>query len=226
MKKRSKRYRAEEEKIDRSRKYTIEEAIGKVKELSSTKFDQTVEIALKLNIDPRKSDQMVRGALSLPRGVGKTKKVIVFADGEEAKAAEEAGAVAVGMADLAEKIEGGWMEFDVAIAVRRAMRVVGKLGKILGPQGKMPSPKSGTVTDDVKAAVEEFKAGKMEIRNDKEGNLHAAVGKVSFPPEHLKENVDAFLGHIRGMRPQTVKGNYITRAAMSASMSPSIPLVV
>ncbi|MHC4607246.1 MAG: 50S ribosomal protein L1 [Planctomycetota bacterium] len=225
MKKHSKRYRAEAEKVDASRRYPLDEAVALVREFGSTKFNPSVEVSVRLNIDPKKSDQIVRGSVSLPKGIGKERKVIVFAEGEEANLAEELGAQ-VGLEDLAEKIRGGWMDFDVAIAVPSAMKVVGKLGKILGPQGKMPSPKSGTVTNDLATAVKEFKAGKIEFRNDAAGNIQAAVGKVSFPPEDLRENVKAFLDHIRAIKPQAVKGQYMLGAYLSASMSPSVRLVV
>lgn len=226
LKGRSKRYSQERTKVDRSKRYAVDEAVSLLQQMNSTKFDQTVEIALWLNIDPKKSEQAVRGSVALPKGIGKTRKVIVFADGEEAKIATEMGADETGLDDLAKKIEGGWMDFDVAIALPRTMKIVGKLGKILGPQGKMPSPKTGTVTEDVRTAVKEFKAGKIEFRNDGDGNVHAPVGKLSFGPKDLTENVEAFLEHIRVMRPTTVKGTFVLSAALSATMSPGIFLAV
>lgn len=226
MRKRSKRYRKEAQKFDANRRYSVEDAVKTLKDMASTKFDQSVEVAIKLNIDPKKSEQIVRGSVALPKGIGKTRKVIVFADGEDAKIAQEMGADEIGMADLAKKIEDGWLDFDVALAMPRTMKVISKLGKILGPQGKMPSPKSGTVTEDLKTAVREFKAGKIEFRNDANGNVQAAVGKLSFTEGDLKANVDAFLEHIRAMRPPTVKGVYVENVAISASMSPAFPIAI
>lgn len=226
MRKRSKRYRKEAQKLDANRPYSVEEALKVLKGMGSTKFDQSVEVAIKLNIDPKKSEQIVRGSVALPKGIGKTRKVIVFADGEDAKVAQEMGADEVGMVELAKKIEDGWLDFDVALAMPRTMKVISKLGKILGPQGKMPSPKSGTVTEDMRTAVKEFKAGKIEFRNDAQGNVQAAVGKLSFSDADLKANVEAFLEHIRSMRPATVKGVYVEHVAVSASMSPAVPIAI
>ena len=222
MRKRSKRYGKEALRVDAEKRYSVEDALKILKDMASTKFDQSVEVAIKLNIDPKKSEQIVRGSVALPKGIGKTRKVIVFADGEDAKIAQEMGADEIGMAELAKKIEDGWLDFDVALAMPRTMKVISKLGKILGPQGKMPSPKSGTVTEDMKTAVREFKAGKIEFRNDANGNVQAAVGKLSFSGGDLKANVEAFLEHIRSMRPATVKGAYVENVAISASMSPSL----
>lgn len=226
MKKHSKRFTADLEKIDQSKSYGVAEALKILQDFSRPKFDPSVELSIRLGIDPKRSDQIVRGAVSLPKGIGKSKKVIVFADGEEGDKAKALGAVEVGMEELAEKIQKGWMDFDVAIAIPRAMKVVGKLGKVLGPQGKMPSPKSGTVTDKIEAAVKEFIAGKIEFRNDAAGNIQASVGKVSFPAEDLQENVEAFIEHIRSLKPQTVKGHYMVSAFISSSMSPSVQLSV
>lgn len=226
MKVRSKKYREDAKKVDRTRRYTVDEAVAVVKQFGKPKFDPTVEVSMQLNIDPKKSDQGIRGSLSLPKGIGKSRKVVVFADGDEARLAQELGADAVGMDDLAQRILGGWTDFDVAIAVTRAMKVVGKLGKVLGPQGKMPTPKTGTVTDDVRTAVSEFKAGKIEFRNDAAGNVQAAVGKASFSPDDLKANISAFLDHIRALRPATVKGHYVLSATLSTTMSPPVPLAV
>jgi len=224
MKKHSKRFRGEAQKLDAAKRYAVEEAVRILKSMASTKFDQSVELAIKLNIDPKKSEQIVRGSIALPKGIGKTRKVIVFADGTDAQVAKDAGADEIGMAELAKKIEDGWLDFDVALAMPRTMKVISKLGKILGPQGKMPSPKSGTVTEDLKTAVREFKAGKIEFRNDANGNVQAAVGKLSFSEEDLKANVDAFVEHIRSMRPASVKGHYLENVVLSASMSPGVPL--
>lgn len=226
MRRRSKRYQKEAAKVDRRKKYSLEEAVRILKTMASTKFDQSVEVALKLAIDPKKSEQTIRGSVSLPKGIGKSRRVIVFADGEEARLAREAGADEVGMEDLAKKIEGGWLDFDVAIALPRTMKVISKLGKVLGPKGLMPSPKNGTVTEDVRTAVREFKAGKIEYRNDPAGNVQAAVGKLSFAEEDLRANIEAFLEHIRSIRPATVKGNFIQNASISASMGPGLALAV
>jgi len=220
MAKRSKRYRSASERVDRNKVYEPAEALSLLKELPGPKFDETVEVAVKLGIDPKKSDQLVRGAVSLPKGLGKTVTVIVFAEGDKAEAAKAAGADEVGSADLAERISGGWMDFDVVIASPDMMKHVGKLGKVLGPQGKMPSPKSGTVTPDVAGAVTEFKAGKVEFRTDSGGNVHAPVGKRSFPVEDLEANLHAFLDHVSGMRPPAVKGQFLRKVSVSTSMGP------
>jgi large subunit ribosomal protein L1 len=226
MKKRSKRYERAAEGVDGSKKFSIEEAVELIHRTGSAKFDETVELALRLGIDSRKSDQMVRGSVSLPRGIGKTRTVIVFAEGEDAEEATQAGADEVGGADLVKKIQDGWMDFDVAIAKPSMMRHVGRLGKLLGPQGKMPSPKAGTVTENLGPAVKEFKAGKIEFRADSAGNLHAPMGRKSFENEALVENVSAFLEHIRSMRPAAVKGTYILNGSLSATMGPGIPLAI
>jgi large subunit ribosomal protein L1 len=226
MRKRSKRYKADAAKVDARKKYVVDEAVKVLKSMTPTKFDPSVEVALKLAIDPKKSEQAIRGSVSLPKGIGKARRVIVFADGEDARAAKEMGADEVGMDDLAKKIEGGFLDFDVAIALPRTMKVISKLGKVLGPKGLMPSPKNGTVTEDVKTAVREFKAGKIEYRNDAAGNVQAAVGKLSFSEEDLKANIEAFLEHIRSVRPATVKGTFIEGASISATMGPGIALAV
>jgi large subunit ribosomal protein L1 len=204
----------------------LAEAVGVVKKFEGAKFDETVELAVKLGIDPKNTAQTVRGSFSLPHGIGKDVRVIAFADGEAAKAATEAGATVVGGEDLAKKIQDGWMDFDVAIAHPAMMRHVGKLGRVLGPQGKMPSPKSGTVTDNVGQAVREFRAGKLEFRNDDGGNVHVMLGKKSFPAEKLAENAQAFLDHLRGIRHTSVKGSFILKATVSATMSPGVPVQV
>ncbi|MCC8180181.1 MAG: 50S ribosomal protein L1, partial [Planctomycetes bacterium] len=189
--KHSKRYRQAAEGHDRNKHYSVPEAVALVKEKATAKFDETVDLAIKLNIDAKQADQLVRGSLSLPHGIGKSMRVVAFAEGEMAQAAKDAGAVEVGGQDLVDKITGGWMEFDVAVAHPSMMRFVGKLGKVLGPKGLMPSPKSGTVTDKVAEAVAEFAAGKLEFRNDKEGNVHMVVGKVSFDADKLVDNIQA-----------------------------------
>jgi large subunit ribosomal protein L1 len=226
MRKRSKRYKKAAEKIDRQKKYSVAEAVALVKAAPPMKMDPSLEVALKLAIDPKKSEQAIRGAVSLPKGIGKARRVVVFADGAEAQAAKDMGADEVGMDDLSKKIEGGWFDFDVAIALPRTMKVIARLGKVLGPKGLMPSPKNGTVTDDVKTAVREFKAGKIEYRNDAAGNVQAAVGKLSFSEEDLRANVEAFIEHIKSVRPNTVKGTFIEGAAISATMGPGVKLAV
>lgn len=226
MKKRSKRYRNGAEKVEARTRYALEDALRILRDFPAAKFDETVELALKLGIDPTKSDQIVRGAVALPRGIGKSRKVIVFAEGEKASAALEAGAAEVGTEDLAARIQGGWLDFDVAIASPDMMRHVAKLGRILGPQGKMPSPKAGTVTDDVATAVREFAAGKIEYRNDDGGNVHAPVGKRSFDDEALRVNIEAFIDHIVSHKPSGVKGQFLVSATLSASMSPGVALAV
>jgi len=220
MAKHSKRYREAAARIDRSAQYSPNEAFDILKDLPAPKFDETVEVAVRLGIDPRKTDQLVRGAVSLPKGLGKTVKVVVFAEGDKADAAREAGADEVGSDELAAKIQGGWLDFDVVIASPDMMKHVGKLGKVLGPQGKMPSPKSGTVTPNVGEAVNEFKAGKVEFRTDAGGNVHAPLGKRSFSTEDLVANLTAFLNHLSGMRPAAVKGTFVRRISVSTTMSP------
>ena len=226
MAKRSRRYIESKAKVASELKLPVPEAVAALKGLSKAGFDETVELVLKLGIDPKQSDQSLRGSFGLPKGTGKDVRVIVFAEGERAEQAQAAGAVAVGSEDLAKRIEGGWLDFDVAIASPDMMRFVGKLGRILGPQGKMPSPKSGTVTQDVATAVAEFRGGKIEFRNDDSGNLHAIVGKMSFSGEDLVANINAFIGHINSMRPAAVKGSFIEKAAVSATMSPAVRLAV
>lgn len=220
---RSKRYRAEFEKVAKEA-LSLPEAVKKIKGLGSTKFDQTVECVMHLGIDPKQADQMIRGAISLPNGIGKARKVIAFCDDSEIEEAKGAGAAEAGCDDLVEKIQGGWMDFDVAIASPKVMGKVGKLGRVLGPQGKMPSPKNGTVTPKVAAAVKDFAAGKVEFRNDAGGNIHAVVGKISFDEKKLAENIDAFLTHIKRMKPSTTKGTYIKKVCISATMSPAVIL--
>ena len=218
----SKRYLQAAAKVDRERQYELKEALALIKSLPPTKFDESIEVAIHLGVDPKKSDQLVRGAVSLPKGLGKKVKVVVFADGDKAKAAREAGADEVGAAELAEKIMGGWLDFDIVITSPDMMKHVGKLGKVLGPQGKMPSPKSGTVTPDVAAAVKEFKAGKVEFRTDAGGNIQAALGKRSFSVDDLQANIGAFLEHVSNMRPPSVKGEFFRKICVSSSMGPGV----
>jgi large subunit ribosomal protein L1 len=224
--KHSRRYRSAWARIERGRRYPVEEAIDLLKETATAKFDETVEVSMRLGVDPKKSDQMIRGSVCLPHGIGKSLRVIAFAEGEAATAAEEAGAVAVGGVDLVEKIQGGWLEFDVAVAAPAMMRHVGKLGRILGPQGKMPSPRSGTVTDQVGETVAEFAAGKIEYRMDSGANVHVPVGKKSFESEKLKENIEYFVNHIEAAKPAGSKGTYILNVAVTSTMGPGIRLAV
>jgi large subunit ribosomal protein L1 len=220
MVKHSKRYRSAAARVERERLYDPREALALLKGLPGAKFDETVELAVNLGIDPRKSDQLVRGAVSLPKGLGKKVRVVVFAEGERAEAARAAGADEVGSAELAEKIAGGWTDFDICIASPDMMKHVGKLGKVLGPQGKMPSPKSGTVTPDVAQAVGEFKAGKVEFRTDAGGNVHVPLGKRSFATEDLEVNLRAFLDHLSSLRPPAVKGVFMRKISVSTTMGP------
>jgi large subunit ribosomal protein L1 len=224
MKNRSKRYRESRDKVAKLGKVGVLQAVKLLKGFNNAKFDETVELSVKLGIDPRKSDQIVRGSFTLPHGIGKERRVIVFAEGDKAQEARNAGAVEVGSAELATKIQEGWLDFDVAIATPEMMRHVGKLGKILGPAGKMPSPKSGTVTTKVKESVAEFRAGKVEYRNDKGGNIHIGVGKKSFEENALAENIGAVLEHIKSSRPAGAKGSFVQRAYICATMSPSVEI--
>lgn len=221
MQRRSKRYREDQKKVP-SKPVPLDEAIKTLKQFSSTKFDQTVDLVCHLGIDARQADQMIRGSLSLPKGIGSTKRVIAFCPEGDVEAAKAAGAIEAGGEELVEKVQKGWMDFDVAIAHPAMMSKVGKLGRILGPQGKMPSPKSGTVTPNVAEAVKEYAAGKIEFRNDKGGNVHAVVGKMSFPDEDLKENIVAFVGHIRRLKPAAAKGQYLKKVCLSGTMTPSV----
>ncbi len=222
MSKRSKRYLESKKKVDSDKKYGLKEAIDLLKSFKTAKFDESVEIAMKLGIDPKQSDQLIRGSISLPRGIGKSLKVIVFASGEKAEIARKAGADEVGAEDLVKKVDGGWTDFDVAIATSDMMKFVGRLGRVLGPQGKMPSPKSGTVTDNVETAVKEFKAGKIEYRTDAGGNVHALVGRVSFSNADLEDNIDTFVKHIMNSRPASAKGVFVEKVSVSSAMSPGI----
>jgi large subunit ribosomal protein L1 len=225
MTKRSKRYTASRGQVDRSRRYPVDEAVKLVKECSNARFDESVEVSMHLGVDPRKGDQQVRGSVMLPHGLGgRERTVLVFAEGEKADEAREAGADFVGSADLVEKITGGWTEFDVAIALPAMMRHVGKLGRILGPQGKMPSPKAGTVTNDLATAVTAYKAGKVEYRVDSGANVHGPVGKVSFPAEKLAENVHSFIDSVLSARPPAAKGTYVRNVSLCSTMGPGVRL--
>ena len=222
MSKHSKRYRALSAKAEAQAALPLPEAVDLLQTFNTTKFDQTVEIAMRLGIDPKQADQLVRGSLVLPHGIGKTQRVIVFAKGDLVEAATEAGADEVGQEDLAKRIKEGWLDFDACIAAPDMMGVVGPLGKILGPRGLMPSPRAGTVTADVATVVQEYKAGKVEFRNDSSGIVHAMVGKLSFDKQKLQENIQAFIDHIQGLKPNAVKGTYVRGLAVSATMSPSV----
>ena len=221
MRVKSKRYKKESEQISQE-SLSLTEAVEKVKSFNSVKFDQSIECVLHLGIDPKQADQLVRGSISLPHGIGKQKKVIAFCENPGIEAAKKAGAIEAGCDELIKKISDGWMDFDVAIASPKVMGKVGKLGRILGPQGKMPSPKNGTVTGNVANAVAEFAAGKVEFRNDAGGNVHVVVGKQSFENEKLVDNIDAFVWHIKKIRPAAAKGTYIKKMSISATMSPGI----
>ncbi len=221
---RSKSYRAAAEKIDRSRTYAPLEAVRIVKDTAAAKFDPTVEVAMRLGVDPRKADQMVRGTVNLPHGTGKTARVLVFATGDRADAARAAGAEFVGSDDMIEKVAAGFTDFDAAVATPDLMGKVGRLGKVLGPRGLMPNPKTGTVTMDVAKAVEEIKGGKIEFRVDKHANLHFIIGKASFSETQLVENYAAALDEVLRLKPSSSKGRYVAKATMSTTMGPGIPV--
>ena len=223
MKRRSKKYTEALSKIEKNKVYTKEEAIKLVKETSTSSFDGSVEVAMRLNLDTKKADQQLRGAIVLPKGTGKTKKVLVIAKGDKANQAREAGADYVGDVDMLEKIEKeNWFDFDTMIATPDMMPLLGKLGKVLGPKGLMPNPKTGTVTMDVTKAVEEVKAGRVEYRTDSYGNIHGIIGKVSFSDEDLLANLNAFVTHIIKLRPATVKGDYVKNISVASTMGPGI----
>jgi len=224
MAKRSKSYRAAAAKIDRDQLYSPDEAMKLAKETSTTKYDSTVEVVFRLGVDPRQADQMVRGTVNLPHGTGKTARVLVFATGEKAAAAEAAGAEFVGSDDMIEKVQGGFTDFDAAVATPDLMGKVGRLGKVLGPRGLMPNPKTGTVTMDVAKAVEDIKGGKIEFRVDKHANLQFIIGKASFSQEQLVENYHAALDEIMRLKPSASKGRYVLKAVASTTMGPGIPL--
>ena len=223
--KKSKRYASVVSKVDKKKSYTVEEAIKLVKESSSAKFDETVEVAMNMNLDTRKADQQLRGAVVLPNGTGKSQTVLVLAKGDQAKAAKEAGADFVGDADMIEKIEKeNWFGYDVIIATPEMMPMLGKIGKVLGPKGLMPNPKTGTVTMDVKKAVEDTKKGKVEYRTDSFGNIHGIIGKASFDETKLVENLKTFVSTIIKLKPTSVKGNYIKNISVSSTMGPGVKI--
>jgi large subunit ribosomal protein L1 len=222
-----KKYRAALEKIEEGRKYTLDEGVSKVKEVSAAtarKFDETVELTMWLGVDPRKADQLVRGTIVLPHGLGKSKRVLVITQGDKVREAEEAGADFVGGAEMVERIKGGWLDYDAVIATPDMMRLVGGLGKVLGPRGLMPNPKTGTVTNDVKTAVAETKAGKVEYRVDKTGVIHVGIGKVSFDDQKLRENAQMLLDAVVKAKPSTAKGKYVKKVNLAATMSPGVLL--
>jgi large subunit ribosomal protein L1 len=221
MRVRSKRYISESEQSSKET-VSLTQAVEKIKSFKSVKFDQSIECVLNLGIDPKQADQLVRGSISLPNGIGKQKRVIAFCEDSDIEATQKAGAIEAGCDELIKKVSDGWSDFDVAIASPKVMGKVGKLGRVLGPQGKMPSPKNGTVTAEVAAAVAEFAAGKVEFRNDAGGNLHVVVGKQSFETEKLVENVEAFVSHIKKIKPAAAKGTYIKKMCISATMSPGL----
>ncbi len=223
-KKMTKRKQTLVEKIDKSKTYSIDEAVATVKELKSAKFDETVEVALNLNVDPRHADQMIRGSVVLPHGTGKTVRVAVFAKGDKIDEAKAAGADLVGSDELIEQIQAGQIDFDTVISTPDMMGVLGKVARILGPKGLMPNPKTGTVTMDVAQAVKNAKGGQVNFRVDKKGNIHAGIGKVSFSEEALRENLTTFLEKINRAKPASAKGRYVKNATLSLTMSPSVPL--
>jgi large subunit ribosomal protein L1 len=226
MAKQSKRFRALVAKGVSKDPVPLAAAVEKLKQYGTTKFDQTVEIHMRLGVDPKQADQIVRGSVVLPHGIGRTQRVAVFAKGDLAEAAKAAGADVVGQEDLAQKIKDGWTEFDVCIAAPDMMGLVGPLGKVLGPRGLMPSPRAGTVTPDVARVVKEYKAGKVEFRNDNGGIVHAVVGKISFGAPQLKENIETFINFVLGLKPGSVKGQYVKSVAVCGTMSPSVYIAV
>jgi len=224
MKQHGKKYRAAAEKIEAGRKYDLDGGVAKVKEIAFAKFDETVELTVWLGVDPRKADQLVRGTLVLPHGLGKSKTVLVIAQGEKLREAEEAGADIVGGEDLVTRIKGGWTDFDAVISTPDMMRLVGQLGKVLGPRGLMPTPKAGTVTNDVAKAVKEVKAGKIEFKVDKTGNINNAVGKMSFQANALEENLRAILQAIAKVKPASAKGVFLRSMYLSTTMGPGLKI--
>lgn len=226
MPKKGKRYTADKATIKSAAPVPLAEAITRIKSFKAGKFDQTVELCLHLGIDPKQADQMIRGSLSLPHGIGKSKRVIAFCPSDKVADAKAAGAVEAGGEELVKKIEEGWLDFDVVIASPDMMRIVSKLGKALGPKGLMPSPKNETVTPQVAKAVKDFAAGKVEFRNDAGGNVQAAIGKHSFENKMLEENAEAFIKQIHKMKPSSAKGNYVKSISMSATMTPGVPVEI
>lgn len=226
MAKHGKKYQDAVKLIEEGKSYAIDEAVGLVKKTATAKFDETVEVHVRLGVDPKYADQQVRGAVVLPNGTGKTKRVLVFAKGEKVKEAEDAGADFVGSDEIVTKIQGGWLDFDVAVATPDMMGTVGRLGKILGPRGLMPNPKLGTVTMDLNKAIAEIKAGKVEYRTDKAGNIHCPIGKVSFDEEKLKQNYQTLIDTLIRVKPAAAKGQYMRSITLSTTMGPGVPVAV
>jgi len=226
MQKLGKRRQADVKQWDSDQALPLPEAVAKIKSFKDTKFDQSVDVCVHLGIDAKQADQMVRGSVSLPHGIGKTKRVVVFCGADKVESAKQAGAVEAGGEELVKKIEGGWLEFDVAVASPDLMRIVSKLGRMLGPKGLMPSPKSGTVTPNIVQAVTEYAAGKVEFRNDAGGNVHAIVGKKSFANEQLVENAQKFIDLVGKMKPAAVKGHYVKKVTLSGTMTPGVGVQV
>ena len=226
MAKQSKRFREAEKLLENGKFYSVKEAVDLVKKTATTKFDETIELHVRLGVDPKYADQQVRGAVVLPNGTGKSKKVLAFAKGDKVAEAEAAGADFVGSDELVQKIQGGWLDFDVAVATPDMMGVVGRLGKILGPRGLMPNPKLGTVTMDIAKAISEQKAGKVEYRTDKQGNVHCPIGKASFDEAKLEENYQTLLDTLIKAKPSGAKGQYVKTITLSATMGPGVPVVV
>ena len=222
MTKQSKRAKVIQEKVESEKLYTLSEAVNLLKEIKATKFDESVDVALRLGVDTRKAEQMVRGTCSMPNGLGKEVRVLVFAKGEKATAAQEAGADHVGGEDYAKKIKAGWLEFDRVVATPDMMAIVGRIGKILGPRGLMPNPKTGTVTFEVESIIKNIKAGQVEFRADKQGNLHASIGKISFDADKLCENVSVLIDTVKRMKPSSSKGIYLRNFSLSSTMGPGL----
>ena len=222
MTKQSKRAKVIKEKVESEKLYVLSEAVNLLKEIKATKFDESVDVALRLGIDTRKAEQMVRGTCSMPNGLGKEVRVLVFAKGEKATAAQEAGADHVGGEDYAKKIKAGWLEFDRVVATPDMMAIVGRIGKILGPRGLMPNPKTGTVTFEVESIIKNIKSGQVEFRADKQGNLHASVGKISFDADKLCENVSPLIDTVKRMKPSSSKGVYLRNFSLSSTMGPGL----
>jgi len=222
MTKQSKRAKVIQGKVESEKLYSLSEAVNLLKEIKATKFDESVDVALRLGVDTRKAEQMVRGTCSMPNGLGKEVRVLVFAKGEKATAAQEAGADHVGGEDYAKKIKAGWLEFDRVVATPDMMAIVGRIGKILGPRGLMPNPKTGTVTFEVESIIKSIKAGQLEFRTDKQGNLHASVGKISFDADKLCENVSALIDTVKRMKPSSSKGIYLLNFSLSSTMGPGL----
>jgi large subunit ribosomal protein L1 len=226
MAKQSKRFRALQPDGPTMATFPLATAVEKLKKFGTTKFDQTIEVHMRLGVDPKQADQIIRGSVVLPNGIGRTQRVAVFAKGDLAEAAKAAGADEVGQEDLAQRIKDGWTDFDVCIAAPDMMGLVGPLGKVLGPRGLMPSPRAGTVTPDVARVVKEYKAGKVEFRNDNGGIVHAVVGKMSFDQAKLKENIEAFINYVLHLKPQSIKGVYVKSVAICGTMSPSVRIAI